>query len=130
MKLFLPFILVAAFLGSPVLAADTTSLRIDDLLGDWSADDINLDEVYSCDAPVRVHVTPGSGLTVVVAAPDWTSTLKYREGKNGAVELYDPGTGATRIEAVKYKEGDLEILQFAFTGGRLDGDALALAPCY
>lgn len=128
MKLVRAFFLAsAAFLCSPALAAAVSPLTVDDLLGEWSAEGAGLDEVYSCDAPVRINVKTDADLAVAIAAPDWASTLKKREGPNGQAELYDPETGATRITVKKYIE---DTLLFTFVGGRFDGKSLVLAPCY
>lgn len=128
MKILRPVLFaVATFLCSPAFAEDTARLTIDDLVGDWSAEDGGLKEIYSCDAPVSIHVTVDPGLALVVTAPDWTSVLKNREGQNGQIELYDPKTGATRITVERYME---DVLLFSFHSGRFEGKALAMAPCY
>lgn len=118
---------IAAFLSCPALAETPARVSVDDLLGDWSAEGAGLEEVYSCDAPVRIGVKTDAGLALVVTAPDWTNTLQKRDGKDGKTELYDPADGKTRIVVEWYLE---ETLLFTFSGGRFDGKALVMAPCY
>lgn len=127
LKLLLPLVFAAAVLSSPALAEGTARLTLDDIVGDWSAEDLSLSEVYSCDTPVRISFTTEPSLALVITAPDWTSTLQKRDGKNGQIELYDSKTGTTRITAERYME---EVLLFSFNGGRFNGKALAMAPCY
>lgn len=118
---------IATFLSCPALAATPARVTVDDLLGEWSAEGSGLEEVYSCDAPVRIRVKTDAGLALVVAAPDWTSTLQKRDGKDAKAELYDPADGKTRIVVEWYIE---ETLLFTFSGGRFDGKSLVMAPCY
>lgn len=118
---------IATILSSSASAAPPARVTIDDLLGEWSAEGSGLEEVYSCDAPVRINIKPDAGLAMVITAPDWSSTLQERDGKDGKTELYDPVTGKTRITVEAYIEGTL---LFAFSGGRFDGKALVMAPCY
>lgn len=118
---------IAAFLSSSASAVTPARVTVDDLLGEWSAEGPGLEEVYSCDAPVRIGIKPDAGLAMVITAPDWSSTLQKQDGKDGKAELYDPVTGKTRITVEAYMEGTF---LFAFTGGRFDGKALVMAPCY
>ena len=118
---------VATFLICPAKAAAPARVTVDDLLGEWSAEGSGLEEVYSCDAPVHIGVKTDAGLAVVIAAPDWTSTLQKRDGKDGKAELYDSATGETRITVERYIE---ETFLFSFSGGRFDGKSLVMAPCY